>query len=137
MRGGRREGWELSSASRRSKRGGGGRARGPRKPDGGDGEGALPCRARCADDDDDDGGGNGGSGSGGGGADGGGSSKEGKEKTRRRRGEGRVLPSVDLCLIAWPTWRLALRKVRRADRRGGLEGSAGILVKADSSFACS
>lgn len=44
------------------------------------------------------------------------------------------MPSVDLCVVAWPTWRLALRKVRRADRRGGLERSAGILVKAASSF---
>lgn len=55
------------------------------------------------------------------------------EKTKHRRGEERVLLSVDLCVVAWPTWRLALRKVRRADQRGGLEGSTGILVKADSS----
>lgn len=40
-----------------------GGARGPRKPDGGKGEGAQPCRALRADDDDDDGGGNGGGGS--------------------------------------------------------------------------
>lgn len=64
--------------------------------------------------------------------------RERRERTRRKRGEGRVLPSVDLCVVAWSTWRLALRKVRRADRRGGLEGSAGILVKADSSsLVCS
>lgn len=65
--------------------GGGEGTRGPRKPDGGDGEGALPCEsARCDDDDD------GGSGGGDGGGDGGGKRREGREKTRRRRGEGRA-----------------------------------------------
>lgn len=63
--------------------------------------------------------------------------RDGEDGARERRRE-RVLLSVDLCVVAWPTWRLALRKVRRADQRGGLEGSTGILVKADSSsFACS
>ena len=68
-------------------------------------------------------------------AGGGGREEGGKGEARRcRRGKERLLPSVDLCVVAWPTWRLALRKVRRADRRGGLERSAGILVKAASSF---
>lgn len=111
---------------------------------------ALPCRYV---DDDDDGGGN--VGGGGGGVtmvvvvvvEGGKEERaiererdgedEAQERRRDRERE-RTLLSVDLCVVAWPTWRLALRKVRRADQRGGLEGSTGILVKADSSsFACS
>ncbi|EFN60988.1 hypothetical protein EAG_12182 [Camponotus floridanus] len=69
-------------------------------------EKVLGPAEHCADDDD-DGGGNGG---------GDGrrwkERKRGERKRRRERGEGRVLPSVDLCVAAWSTWRLALRKIR-------------------------